>query len=791
MSSEHQATGHGIGQAVTRKEDNRLLRGLGRYVPDIELPGMVFAAVARSPHANALIRAIDKTNAKTVSGVIAVYTAADFVADGGKPIAHMPTMLGGADVTVTMRDGFTIFIVPQAILASDHTRYVGEPVALVVAETTDAAKDGVEMLEIDYEPLPAVASARDAVAPGAPLVWEECADNLCVDVEVGDKVATEAAFASATHITRIDTWIPRVTGTPMEPRTAIGDYDRSTERFTIYAGSGGGVVKQKEVLAEVLGLPQESCRVVCGDMGGNFGTRNNFYPEWALLPWAAKQIGRPVKWAGDRQESFLSDFGGRDLSVVAELALDKDGKFLGLRGTNLSNLGAYPVHFTPLRKGLGIMSGNYDIPAIHFRGCAAFTNTVPTIPYRSAGRPEAIYVIERLVDLAANEIGIDRVELRRRNLVRPEAFPYTNAVGLTYDNAEYEKSMDAALKRAEWDGFAERRKESQNRGLMRGIGVANYMEVASGFPRERAEITVSGNGQVELVLGTMNSGQGHETSFAQLLVEWLGVPFESVQLVAHDTDRVVAGGGSHSGRSMRLASLVMGKASETIVAKGKLIAAHLLEANAQDIEFNDGVFTIKGTDRGVGIFDVAEAAETKTDLPEDLKGKLAAIADQVTPGGAFPYGTHICEVEVDPETGVVRIVQWSGIDDVGRAINPLILHGQTHGAAAQGIGEALLEICYYDRKSAQVLSGSFMDYAVPRADFLPSFNCGLMEVPATSHKYGIRPGGEGGTTPALGAVINAIADALSELGIRHVEMPATPQRVWKAIQDAKVALDTR
>jgi len=422
---------------------------------------------------------------------------------------------------------------------------------------------------------------------------------------------------------------------------------------------------------------------------------------------------------------------------------------------------------------------------VHFRGCAALTNTVPTIPYRSAGRPEAIYIIERLVDLAAMETGIDRIELRRRNLIPPDAFPYTNGVGLTYDNGEYENGMNAALRLADWDGFPARRAESRARGLYRGIGLANYVEGAGGFPRERAEVTISPSERVELVLGTMNSGQGHETSFAQLLHQWLGVPFQSVDFVAHDTDRVKAGGGSHSGRSMRLASLVIGKATDIIIEKGKQIAAHVFEASPSDVDFADGVFAIKGTDRRLGIFEVAKAAATRNDLPDDLQGKFGAVADQVTPAGAYPSGTHICEVEVDVDTGVVRLVRWSGVDDVGLAINPMILHGQAHGAAAQGIGQALLENCYYDPDSGQLLAGSFMDYAMPRADFVPSFNCELIEVPATSHRYGIRPGGEGGTTPALGAIINAVVDALKELGVRHVEMPATPERVWQTIRDAK------
>ncbi len=783
--SERSETGGGIGKFVQRKEDLRLLTGKGCYVTDVRLPGTAYAALVRSPHAHARIRKIEKAAAEAAPGVVAVLTGADFVADGMKLMDHRPSLVGPPDVTVTMRPGFTTWVHGQPMLPADKARYVGEPVAVVVAETADEAKDGAELVEVDYEVLPAVAMAKDAMKPGAPLVWEEAKANLCVDVEVGDKAATDAAFARAAHVVRFESWINRVTGTPMEPRNAVGDYDRATGRYTLYAGTGSGVARERGDLASVLGVPPEQVRALCGDMGGNFGTRNFFFPEYAIMPWAAKRVGRPVKWLGDRTESFLTDYQGRDLATEAELALDKDGKFLAIRGTNISNVGAHTIVFVPLRKGLGQMSGVYNIPAEHFRGCAVLTNTVPTTPYRSAGRPEAVYILERLVDLAADQLGIDPVALRRRNFIAPSAMPYTSAVGQTYDNGEYEKGMEAALRLADWQGFPARRAEAKARGKLRGIGIGNYIEISGGFPRERAEVTVKPEGRVELVCGTMNSGQGHETSFAQLLTEWLGVPFESIDYVAHDTNRVAAGGGSHSGRSMRLASLVIGKATDDIIEKGKKIAGHVFEADTADIEFVGGDFIIRGTDRRLGIFDAAQAAATRKDLPPELQGKLDAIADQTVTVGGFPSGTHICEVEIDPDTGVVEVARWSGADDVGRAINPLILHGQTHGAAAQGIGQALFELCYSDRASAQNLTGSFMDYAVPRADDLPSFNCALIEVPATSHRYGIRPGGEGGTTPALAATINAVVDALSELGVRHVEMPATPERVWRAIEEAK------
>ena len=545
------------------------------------------------------------------------------------------------------------------------------------------------------------------------------------------------------------------------------------------------MIRERQSLAGMLGVPLEKCRALCKDMGGNFGTRNTFFPEYGVLPWASRRIGRPIKWVAERSECFVSDYQGRDLPVDAELALDKDGNFLAIRGVNNSNIGAYTAHFTPLRKGLGIMQGVYKIPAVHFRGRAVLTNTIPTTPYRSAGRPEAIYVIERLVDKAAREHGFDPVELRRRNFIPPNAFPYTNGVGITYDNGEYEMGMDAALRLAAWKDFPRRRAESKARGKLRGIGIANYIEGAGGAPRERAEVTIEPSGRVELVLGTMNSGQGHETSFAQLLHEWLGVPFESVDYVAHDTNRVKAGGGSHSGRSMRIASLAISEASDAIIEKGKAIAAHLLEVAPVDIEFRKGDFSVKGSDLRVNIMEVARAAATRVDLPANLRGKLDGVGDHTVSVGAFPSGTHICEVEIDPDTGHTAILGWHGVDDVGLAVNPMILHGQTHGAAAQGIGQAAMENIHYDPASGQMLSATFMDYAMPRASDLPSYNCELIEVPATSHRHGIRPGGEGGTTPALGAYINAVCDALAELGVEHVEMPATARNVWKAIRAAQ------
>jgi aerobic carbon-monoxide dehydrogenase large subunit len=777
-------TGEGIGQPLPRQEDLRLLRGRGRYAADISMPNIAYAAMVRSPHASARILKIDFTAAKAAPGVIAIYTGADWIADGRKPIPHGASYIGPPDVELTIKPDYKVFNAPHLPMPDKLVHFVGEGVAMVIAETLDQAKDAAELVEVDYEPLAPVVRAADAVQPGAVPVWTDRRDNIALDAEVGDKAKTDAAFAKAKHVVKFETWINRVTGTPMEPRTALGFIDEKG-RYTIWAGTGGGIIRERQVLAGALGVKVEQCRAMCGDMGGNFGTRNQFFPEYAVLPWAAEKLGRPIKLMVDRSECFLTDYEGRDLTSSVELALDETGRFLAIRGTNLSNIGAYCAHFTSLRKGLGIMSGVYDIPAVHFRGAAVMTNTVPTTPYRSAGRPEAIYIIERLVDLAAKQCGFDRVELRRKNFIPPNAFPYKNGVGITYDNGEYERGLDAALRLADYKGFAARKAESKKRGKLRGFGIANYIEGAGGAPRERAEVTVGAHGRVELVLGTMNSGQGHETSFPQLICEWLGVPFASIDFVAHDTDRVSAGGGSHSGRSMRIASLAIGEATDVIIEKGKKIAAHVLEVSPVDIHFEKGVFAIEGTDRCLTIFEVAKVAATRNDLPDDLRGKLDGIGDHTVSVGAFPSGTHICEVEVDPDTGMVQLVGWYGADDVGRAVNPMILHGQTHGAAAQGIGQAMLEDVAYDRNSGQMLAGSFMDYAVPRADFLPSFACELIEVPATSHKFGIRPGGEGGTTPALGACINAVVDALAEIGVKHVEMPATPERVWRAIKEAR------
>jgi carbon-monoxide dehydrogenase large subunit len=775
----HSPTGTGIGQPVRRKEDLRLLTGRGRYSDDINVTGQAYAVMLRSVHAHARIRAIDVEAARAAPGVLAVLTGWDMLADGLKPIPHAVRTGHPADIKLDNTDGSPPFIPPHYPLATDEVRHVGDIVAMVVATSRAAAKDAAELIEADYAELPAVVHSRKAVASDAPRAWSDTASNFCLDATVGDAVATDAAFAAAAHVVRLNTSVQRIAGVTMEPRAALGEYDASTGHYTLHAGAGGAV-RPRHDLAVVLGVADDNVRMVMHDVGGNFGTRGASNPEFPLVAWAAKRVGRPVKWTCERSEAFLCDYQARDLTADAELALDADGRFLAMRGTNMVDSGAYPVSFGPLHKGVEIMSSIYHVPVVHFRACATLSNTAPTRPYRSSGRPEAMYVAERLIDIAARQCGIDRIELRRRNLVPANAMPYRNPFGLEYDSGTYHAVMERVLALGDWNGFPTRRAEAKQRGKLRGIGVANYVDTATGVPRERAEITVQPDGIVEVVIGTVSSGQGHETSFAQLVGEWLGVPHDSVVLVQGDTARVSVGGGSHSGRALRLGSIVMLGASNEIIEKGMRIASHVLEAAVADLEFAEGRFAVKGTDRSIGIFEVAAAAVQRNDLPDDLR-TLDGVGDETITLPAFPYGCHVCEVEVDPDTGVVAIANYSAVDDVGRAVNPMIVHGQVHGGIAHGIGQALLERIWYHPESGQLLSGSLMDYAIAHADELPSYVTELSEVPSPTHPLGIRPAGEGGTTPALAAVTNAIVDALAEFGVTHIEMPATSERVWRAI----------
>jgi carbon-monoxide dehydrogenase large subunit len=768
----------GIGAAKVRSEDARLITGQGAYTSDVTPANVAYAVIVRSSYAHAAIQSIDISKAVAKQGVLAVLTGTDAALDGLTAMPHNVSWRGPPDALLRAPPGYEPYTTEHLPLPQSRVRYVGEPVAVVVAETPDIAADAAELVDVDYRELPAVTDARDAMLPDAPRIWADCERNIALTCEVGDQAATDIAFASAAHVVKFEGVVNRVTGSPMEPRAVIGEF--TDGRYILHTASGSGAVRTRDRLAEILGVDASLCRVIMGDMGGNFGTRNAFFPEAALIPWAAKRVGRAVKWVATRVECFVSDYQARDFVSAAELALDQDGNFLALRGVNIVNLGAHTVYFWPLRKGLSMMQGVYRIPQVFFEGHAVLTNTMPTAVYRSAGRPEAIYVIERLVDLAAQTCGFERVELRRRNLIPEKAMPFTTAVGVTYDSGDYAAAMDRVLAESKWEDFPARRAEAAARARYRGIGIANYIEVTSGFPNERAELTVLDDGSIELAVGTMSSGQGHETTFPQLVSEWLDIPFGQVSFVANDTDRITVGGGSHSGRSMRLVSIVVATAVEALLAKAKTIATHLLQTTQSDISYSNGEFT--AADHGsVGFAELARAAQELQSLPVQLRGKLTASGDISDHTGGYPYGAHVCEVEVDPETGQVEIVAWTAVDDVGLAVNPLVLHGQAHGAVTQGIGQALCEEIRYD-PTGQILTGSFMDYAMPRADTVPPIDSIITEYPASSHPFGIRPGGEGGTTPALALVINAVVDALSSLDITHIDLPATPQRVWQAIK---------
>jgi aerobic carbon-monoxide dehydrogenase large subunit len=609
--------------------------------------------------------------------------------------------------------------------------------------------------------------------------------NVFTDSLFGDREATDRAFAQADHVVTMDYNVSRVTAVTMELRSALGHYNPETQRYTLYAG-GGGAVKHKQELAQVFGVPAENVRVLSFDVGGNFGARNRPYVEFGLVMWASKAVGRPVKFTATRSEAFLTDYQGRDLFTRVELALRKDGKFLAMRADNISNVGALCVSLSPLSKGAGLITGSYDIPAATMRARAVFTNTMPTNAYRSSGRPEVTFAIERLIDKAADELGIDRVRLRRKNLVPPRKFPYFNAVGMRYDSGTYEANMDLALRIADVEGFKQRRREAKKRGKLLGLGISNYVESSIGAPRERAEITVRPQGRVGVVIGTQPSGQGHETSFAQVAGDLLGLPHDTVDIVIGDTDIVSVGGGSHSGRSMRHAGTVIAKAANDLIAKGKTIAARILNVSEDSVQFSDGRFSSTGSNRTFDFFELAkEAAQL------NLQDAIGAAADNEMHDPVFPNGCAICEVEVDPDTGHVAISRYAAVDDVGRCINPLIVHGQTHGGIAQGVGQAMWEQCFTEPSSGQPVCGSFMDYGMPRSDTLPSFKAEIVEVLSPTNPLGIKAGGEGGTTPALAVVVSAIVDALRDYGVRDIVMPATPFTVWKAIQDAKAAAERR
>src|ERR1700731_4112729 len=655
-----------IGKPMPRKEDARLITGKGRFTDDFNLDGQTYAMMVRSPHPHARIVAIDAAQAKAMPGVLGVFTGADCMADKLAPIPHDPVPKTKFDMKLTGPNGGAVFIGPNALLPADKVRHVGEAVAMVVAETKAQAMDAAEAVEVRYEELPFVLHSEDAIKPGAPVLWDEVPNNVTVETVFGNVEATDQAFARAAHVVTKNFHIGRVTGVPIEPRAALGHYDTATGRYTLYAGSGGAV-RQKNELIQVLGIAPENLRVLSPDVGGNFGTRNRTFVEFGLVLWAAKKIGRPVKFTATRSEAFLSDYQGRDLVTRVELALDEKHRFIAMRATNISNVGARCVSLSPLSKGSGLIPRPSPLPATTLRAMAVFTNTMPTNAYRSSGRPEVTFAIERLVDTAAERLGVDRIELRRKNLIDPGAMPYRNAVGMTYDSGRYQDNMDWAMDIADWKGFDARRRAAAKRGKLLGRGIANYVESSIGAPNEQARISVRAEGCVDVVIGTQPSGQGHETSFAQVISDLLHVPVESVRIILGDTDVVKVGGGSHSGRSMRHAATVFSKAAVDLIAKGKAIAAVVLGSTPDQIEFSDGRFSARETNRTFDFLELAaEAARHK--LPEGLKDGIAVVTDSEMHEPVFPNGTAICEVEIDPDTGDIALTRYASVDEVGRCI---------------------------------------------------------------------------------------------------------------------------
>ena len=777
-----------IGQSVRRVEDPRLVQGLGRYSDDVTLPRELHAVVVRSPHAHARLVALDPRAALSLPGVRAVLTAADLAADG---VADLPT-----DRTRKRRDGAPAFATPRPALARTRVRHVGDPVALVVAETREGAVDAAERLVVEYAALPAVAATAEAARPDAPLVWDEAPDNVAFVAEAGQREAVARAFERAPHVTRLDFVVTRVAAAPLEPRSAVGDYDRRSGRYTLYTGiqAPHGT---RTLLADVLRVPHSRVRVVTGDVGGSFGMRSGLYPEMALVLWASRRLGRPVKWTSDRREGFLTDEHGRDNVSRVELALDADGSFLALRVAVTLNVGAYLTLRSagPGTNNIGGVAGVYTTPAIHHQTTGVFTNTTPTGPYRGAGRPEATYAIERVIDLAARELGMDPIALRRRNLIPASAMPFKTGLVFTYDSGDFARGMDLALARADHAGFEKRRAEARTRGRLRGLGIANAIEVAGGpytaLNPDTAEIRVNPDGSVTVLTGSTSMGQGNETAFAQIVSARLGVPSARIEVLWGDSDALGAGRGNGGSGALSVGGSAIMRATDKIVERGRLIAARMLEAAPEDIVFGDGRFTVTGTDKGLAFADVARAAYQPRQLPAGLEPGFSETAAFTPPAVTFPNGCQVCEVEIDEETGAVQIVRHTVVDDVGRMVNPMLVKGQIHGGVVQGLGQALFEDLVYDAETGQLLAGSFMDYAMPRADDVPLFEVDSHEVPTAVNPLGAKGVGEAGTVGALPALVNAVNDALAPLGVRHLDMPFTPARVWRAMHDAQTERTTR
>jgi carbon-monoxide dehydrogenase large subunit len=766
-----------VGQPVSRKEDPVLLRGEGRYSDDLNRDGQLYGAMVRSRVAHGILRSVDIDSARGMPGVRAVIVAADLDAAG---IKNMPA--AGAK----HRDGSPTPRPPQRPLATGRVRYVGEPIAMVVAETSKEAKDAAEAIFVDIDQLPAVTTASAAATPDAPLLHDEAPGNVCLDFHYGDTEKVAAAFAEAAHVTKLSIRNNRIVVCAMEPRSAIGEYDKESDRFILRLGCQG-VFGQRTIVSGILGIPVEKLHVLTGNVGGSFGMKASAYPEYICVLHAARTLGRPVKWTDERSESFMSDSHGRDHEMTAELALDADGKFLALRVTGYGNVGAWLNSATTIPPTINTVKnivGVYATPLIEVSTKCIFTNTTPVGAYRGAGRPEGNYYMERLIETAAREMGFDRVELRRRNHIRPEQMPYRAPSGMLYDSGEFPAVMEKALLAANWEGYAARQAETRSRGRIRGRGIGHYLEVTADAGNEMGGIRFEEDGTVTIVTGTLDYGQGHASPFAQVLSAKLGIPFEKIGLLQGDSDQLVAGGGTGGSRSMMQSGGAILEASDIVIERGKRLAAQFLEAAVVDIEFERGRFSIAGTDRGIGIVELAARVRHEQRLPDDLPRTLDVSHVFKGVPSAFPNGCHIAEVELDPDTGIVEVVGYTTVNDFGVLINPMLVAGQAHGGIAQGLGQALTESVVYD-EDGQLLTGSFMDYSLPRASDLPALGFESHPVPARTNPLGAKGCGEAGCAGSLPAVMNAVVDALSEFGIWHIDMPATPHRIWQAIQAAR------
>jgi carbon-monoxide dehydrogenase large subunit len=768
----------GVGQPVLRKEDDTLVRGKGKYTDDFDLPGQAFAWIARSSHAHGIIKGIDTSAAKAMPGVLGVWTGADLASAGYGPYT--------CGLPLKNRDGTPLLQTNRTALMSDKVRYVGDPVAFVVAETLAQARDAAEAVVLDIEPLPAVTSAEEAAKPGAPLLYDHIPNNVALDYHYGDAAKVEAAFAGAAHVTKLDITNTRVAVVAMEPRAALASYDRKSERYTIQVPTQGVAGNRTNLAKNLLKVPNDKVHLLTANVGGSFGMKNINYPEYMCILHAAKALGRPVKWTDERSTSFLSDSHGRAQQIHAELALDAEGKFLAVKVSGYGNLGAYITGVAPSPLSLNVgknIASVYRTPLLSVDIKTVLTNTTLMGAYRGAGRPEANYFMERLIDRAADEMGINRLTLRKRNFIKPAQMPFAASSGVTYDSGDFQGVFNKALEISDHANFAKRKKESRKRGKLRGIAVGSYLEVTAPPGVELGKIVFEDDGSVKLITGTLDYGQGHATPFAQVMSDHLGVPFESVKLMQGDSDIVHTGNGTGGSRSITASSMAIVEASKLVIEKGKKAAAHLMEAAEGDIEFAKGRFTIAGTDRSIDIMELARRMR-EGKMPEGVPSSLDVDHTTKEVPSTFPNGCHVAEVEIDPDTGVVQIVRYTGVNDFGTIVNPMLVAGQLHGGVAQGIGQALMECVSYD-ESGQPITGSFMDYAMPRAQDIPMMAVGDHPVPAKSNPLGTKGCGEAGCAGSLATIVNAVIDALSEFGIAHIDMPLTSERIWRTIQDAK------